>query len=198
MKEKDIIYQLDSIYIRKAIYKGKPEYPIPPRKANIVVNVRKEAPKWKDVSPVKRYFNVIHKAPARTSYVSFSEMDKNSIISLLKDTDVFITCYGDESSFLVFLTPYSVFVEVQPDYYHDSTTSILAYASDIYPVILRDVYSKRPSVCREDDGLILSNEEPCKSELFQREIEFDIKSMTQAMAQATYYLSNYKMKVVKY
>ena len=198
MKEKDIIYQLDSIYLRKAIYKGKPDYPIPPRKPNIVVNIRKETPMWKEIGPVRRYFNDIAKAAKRTSYVTFAEMDNYSLISLLTQTDVLVTCYGDESTFITFITPYSVFIEVQPDYYHDTTTSVLAYALDVYPIILRDVYSKKPSVCREEEGVLRSDEEPCRSVLFHREIVFDIKSMTQAMAQAVYYLNNYKMKVVKY
>ena len=47
---------MDSIYIRKAIYNGKPKYPITPRKPNIVVNVREEVPMWTDINPVKRYF----------------------------------------------------------------------------------------------------------------------------------------------
>ena len=109
-----------------------------------------------------------------------------------------MTCHGDETAFAIFLVPYSVLIEVQPDYYHDSTTSILAYAADIYPIILRDVYSEKPKECEMEDGLILSEKEPCRGILFRRPIQFDIKSMTQAMAQTTYYLNNYKMKVVKY
>ena len=121
-----------------------------------------------------------------------------SIVNALMDTDIFVTTYGDDSVFLVFMVPYSVFIEVQPDYFHDSTTSIIAYASDIYPVILRDVYSTIPSECKVVDGLIQSEESNCRRVLKYRDIVFDIKSMTQAMAQAVYYLNNYKMKVVKY
>ena len=94
--------------------------------------------------------------------------------------------------------PYSVFIEVQPDYFHDSTTSIMAYAADVYPIVVRDVYSDIPSSCQMDDGLILSELEPCRTTLREREIDFDIKSMTQAMAQAQYYLWNYKMKEIPY
>ena len=200
-----MVYQMDSIYIRKAIYKGKPEYPIPPRKPEILVNVRKEVPMWQSINPVKHYFNQILKAEKRTQFVSFSEMSWESIIHKLQTVDVFVTCHGDETAFAIlvifkniFLVPYSVLIEVQPDYYHDSTTSILAYAADIYPIILRDVYSEKPKECEMEDGLILSEKEPCRGILFRRPIQFDIKSMTQAMAQTTYYLNNYKMKVVKY
>ena len=132
------------------------------------------------------------------TYVTFSEMNHDSIVNALMDTDIFVTTYGDDSVFLVFMVPYSVFIEVQPDYLHDSTTSIIAYASDIYPVILRDVYSTIPSECKVVDGLIQSEESNCRRVLKYRDIVFDIKSMTQAMAQAVYYLNNYKMKVVKY
>ena len=132
------------------------------------------------------------------TYVTFSECTHVEIVNHLKDTDVFVTVYGDESVFLVFMVPYSVFVEVQPDYFHDSTTSIIAYSSDIYPIVLRDVYSTIPSECKVVDGLIQSEEMTCRTVLKNRDIQFDIKSMTQAMAQAAYYLNNYKMKVVKY
>ena len=130
--------------------------------------------------------------------MTFGDMTYDEIVAKLIDTDIFITTYGDDSVFLVFLVPYSVFVEVQPDYYHDSTTSILAYSSDIYPIILRDVYRTIPRECKVDKGLIDSEESVCRRVLKQRDIQFDVKSMTQAMAQSIYYLNNYKMKVVKY
>lgn len=132
------------------------------------------------------------------TYVYFSELTHVKIVEYLKDTDIFVTVYGDESVFLVFMVPYSVFVEVQPDYFHDSTTSVIAYASDIYPIVVRDVYSSIPSECQVVQGLIQSEEEPCRTILKYRNIVFDVKSMTQAMAQSLYYLNNYKMKVVKY
>ena len=62
------------------------------------------------------------------TYVTFSEMNHDSIVNALMDTDIFVTTYGDDSVFLVFMVPYSVFIEVQPDYFHDSTPSIIAYA----------------------------------------------------------------------
>lgn len=132
------------------------------------------------------------------TYVTFSELSHDVIINHLKDTDIFVTTYGDDSVFLVFMVPYSVFVEVQPDYFHDSTTSIIAYSSDIYPIILRDVYSDIPRECKVVDSLIQSEEPKCRRVLKYRDIVFDVKSMTQAMAQSVYYLNNYKMKVVKY
>lgn len=58
---KDVIYQLDSIYLKKLVYKGKPQYPIPPRSNHILVNFRKEAPKWKDEAPVRKFFDTIYK-----------------------------------------------------------------------------------------------------------------------------------------
>lgn len=198
MELPDVFYQMDSIYIRKAIYKGKPKYPITPRKPNIVVNVREEAPMWKDIAPVKRYFEKLVKPKSYAQFVTFAQMKTDAILSLLKDTDVFVTCYGDESAFVIFLVPYSVLIEVQPDYFHDSTTSVMAYAADVYPVVLRDVYSQKPKECRVVEELVMSEEEPCRSILMKRIITFDIKSMTQAMAQTIYYLNNYKMKIVKY
>ena len=125
-------------------------------------------------------------------------MEGEDIVRELKNTDIMVTTYGEDSVFLFFMVPYSVFVEVQPDYFHDSTTSIIAYAADIYPVILRDVYSKVPSVCAVRDDVVESEKEPCHSRLLSRDIVFDVKSMTQAMQQALYYLNNYKMKPVKY
>lgn len=198
MELPDVFYQMDSIYIRKAIYNGKPKYPITPRKPNIVVNVREEVPMWTDINPVKRYFQKIARPKTYAQFVTFAQMKTNDILSLLKDVDVLVTCYGDESAFVLFLVPYSVLIEVQPDYFHDSTTSVMAYAADVYPIVLRDVYSQKPTECRVVDELILSEEEPCRSILMKRPITFDIKSMTQAMAQTIYYLNNYKMKIVKY
>ena len=125
-------------------------------------------------------------------------MEGEDIVRELKNTDIMVTTYGEDSVFMVFMVPYSVFVEVQPDYFHDSTTSIMAYAADIYPVILRDVYSTIPSVCTVKDEVVESEKEPCRSYLMNRDIVFDVKSMTQAMQQALYYLNNYKMKTVKY
>ena len=58
---KDVIYQLDSIYLKKLVYKGKPKYPIPPRRNNILVNFRKEAPKWANEQPVRQFFDEIYK-----------------------------------------------------------------------------------------------------------------------------------------
>ena len=92
----------------------------------------------------------------------------------------------------------AVLIEVQPDYFHDSTTSIIAYASDIYPVVVRDVYTEIPKECKMDGELVLSEEEPCRSTLRNRDIDFDIKSMTQSIAQAQYYLYNFKMKELEY
>ena len=131
-------------------------------------------------------------------YGTLGSMSSSEIVEKMKRIDVFVTTYGDDTVFLLFMVPYSVLVEVQPDYFHDSTTSIIAYASDIYPVVVRDVYSDVPGVCRRDGELVLSEEEPCRSALRNRDIEFDIKSMTQSMAQAQYYLYNYKMKELEY
>ena len=194
---KDVIYQLDDIFIRKLIYKGKPQYPIPRRKFSVLINTRPEVPMWKSLLPVHNYFDKIAKNCA-PRYETLGQLSSSAVINLLKNTDIFVTTYGDDSVFLLFLVPYSVFIEVQPDYFHDSTTSIMAYAADVYPIVVRDVYSDIPSSCQMDDGLILSELEPCRTTLREREIDFDIKSMTQAMAQAQYYLWNYKMKEIPY
>lgn len=134
----------------------------------------------------------------RTKYVTFGEMEGNAIVEVLKDTDILVTTYGEDSVFLLFMVPYSVLVEVQSDYFHDVTTSVLAYACDIYPIILRDVYSSIPAECTMRDNVVESEKEPCRSLLLERDIVFDVKSMTQAMYQSQYYLNNYKMKPVSY
>lgn len=134
----------------------------------------------------------------RTKYVTFGEMEGNAIVEVLKDTDILVTTYGEDSVFLLFMVPYSVLVEVQSDYFHDVTTSVMAYACDIYPIILRDVYSSIPAECTMRDNVVESEKEPCRSLLLARDIVFDVKSMTQAMYQSQYYLNNYKMKPVSY
>ena len=58
---KDIIYQMDAIYLRKLVYKGKPVYPISQRKPNILVNYRKVAPKWQSIDQVRHFFKDVHK-----------------------------------------------------------------------------------------------------------------------------------------
>lgn len=58
---KDVIYQMDTIYLRKMAYQGKPVYPIEQRDPTILVNIRTESPKWESADPVKSFFNVIHK-----------------------------------------------------------------------------------------------------------------------------------------
>ncbi|KAK8827939.1 hypothetical protein WA556_004571, partial [Blastocystis sp. ATCC 50177/Nand II] len=193
---KDIIYQMDAIYLRKLVYKGKPVYPISQRKPNILVNYRKVAPKWQSIDQVRHFFKDVHKAEVRTKYVTFGEMEGNAIVEVLKDTDILVTTYGEDSVFLLFMVPYSVLVEVQSDYFHDVTTSVMAYACDIYPIILRDVYSSIPAECTMRDNVVESEKEPCRSLLLARDIVFDVKSMTQAMYQSQYYLNNYKMKPV--
>lgn len=130
--------------------------------------------------------------------MTFGEMKGHAIIEALKNTDIFVTTYGEDSAFLLFMVPYSVFVEVQSDYFHDVTTSVLAYACNIYPIILRDVYSSIPAECTMLDNVVESEKEPCRSILLNRDIVFDVKSMTQAMYQSQYYLNNYKMKAVPY
>ena len=125
-------------------------------------------------------------------------MEGNAIVEVLKDTDILVTTYGEDSVFLLFMVPYSVLVEVQSDYFHDVTTSVMAYACDIYPIILRDVYSSIPAECTMRDNVVESEKEPCRSLLLARDIVFDVKSMTQAMYQSQYYLNNYKMKPVSY
>lgn len=72
MELPDVFYQMDSIYIRKAIYNGKPKYPITPRKPNIVVNVREEVPMWTDINPVKRYFQKIARPKTYAQFPSHS------------------------------------------------------------------------------------------------------------------------------
>ena len=125
-------------------------------------------------------------------------MSTQEIVEEMKRIDVFVTTYGDDTVFLLFMVPYSVLIEVQPDYFHDATTSIIAYASDIYPVVVRDVYTEIPKECKMDGELVLSEQEPCRSTLRNRDIDFDIKSMTQSIAQAQYYLYNFKMKELEY
>ena len=125
-------------------------------------------------------------------------MSTKKIVRVLKNTDIFVTTYGVDSLFLVFMVPYSVIIEVQPDYFHDSTTSVLAFASDIYPIILSDVNRPIPRECPVVNELVKSETGECRAILKNREIEFDIKSMTQAIYQARYYLANNKMKVVKF
>lgn len=56
---KDIIYQMDAVYIRKRVYKGKPEYPIEKRKPIVLVNERKVAPKWQSIDSMKNFFKNI-------------------------------------------------------------------------------------------------------------------------------------------
>lgn len=130
--------------------------------------------------------------------MTLGTMTTQEIVEEMKRIDVFVTTYGDDTVFLLFMVPYSVLIEVQPDYFHDSTTSIIAYASDIYPVVVRDVYTEIPKECKMDGELVLSEEEPCRSTLRNRDIDFDIKSMTQSIAQAQYYLYNFKMKELEY